>query len=98
METVKVGVLWLHADSHVCHVCAPALKCHLQGRDDGQEGGSRRERGVAAPATPDTRILILYGLHVHFTQTYIPRCVYTHTRMLLESSFGACCFLNKCKA
>lgn len=27
---------WLQADSQACHVCVPALKCHLEGRADGR--------------------------------------------------------------
>lgn len=30
---------WLQADSQACHVCVPALKCHLEGRADGRGAG-----------------------------------------------------------
>lgn len=41
---------WLHADSQACHVCVPALKCHLEGRADGREAGraGATERSVMA--------------------------------------------------
>lgn len=54
---------WLHADSQACHVCVPALKCHLEGRADGREAG----RAGAAERSGTVGIarhgaLILHGL------------------------------------
>lgn len=54
---------WLHADSQACHVCVPALKCHLEGRADGREAG----RAGAAERSGTLGIarhgaLILHGL------------------------------------
>lgn len=54
---------WLHADSQACHVCVPALKCHLEGRVDGREAG--RAGAAERSGTVGTGrhgALILHGL------------------------------------
>lgn len=54
---------WLHADSQACHVCVPALKCHLEGRADGREAGrvgAAERSGTVGIARHGA--LILHGL------------------------------------
>lgn len=54
---------WLHADSQACHVCVPALKCHLEGRADGREArraGAAERSGTLGIARHGA--LILHGL------------------------------------
>lgn len=54
---------WLHADSQACHVCVPALKCHLEERADGREAGragAAERSGTLGVARHGA--LILHGL------------------------------------